>query len=80
MVSIHIEGGTNQYGFAIQRPCDPEIWPTTLLSISLQQDLNSIRLDVEGMVRLFFILLYKTIILTDIIHSCIDVVESFGGP
>jgi hypothetical protein len=48
--------------------------------LSLQQGLNTIRLDVEGMVRLFFILLYKTIILTDIIHLCVIVVESFGGP
>ena len=48
--------------------------------LSLQQDLNSIRLDVEGMVRLSFILLCKTIILTDIIHLCVIVVESFGGP
>ena len=33
--------------------------------LSLEQDLSSIRLDVEGMVRLSFILLHKTIILTD---------------
>jgi hypothetical protein len=48
--------------------------------LSLEQDLSSIRLDVEGMVRLFIILLYKTITMIDIIHSCVDVIESFGGP
>ena len=48
--------------------------------ISLQQDLSSIRLDVEGMVRLSFILLYKTTTMIDIIHSCVDIIESFGGP
>ena len=47
--------------------------------LSLQQDLNSIRLDVEGMVRYKLYLLYKTIILKDIIHSYVIVVESFGG-
>jgi hypothetical protein len=39
--------------------------------LSLHQDLSSIRLDVEGMVRFSFIFLYVTIILTDIIHSCV---------
>ena len=48
--------------------------------LSLQKDLNTIRLDVEGMVRLFINLLYKTTTMIDIIHSCVDVIESFGGP
>ena len=48
--------------------------------LSLQQDLSLIRLDVEGMVRLSFILLYKNIFLRDIIHSCVIVIESVGGP
>ena len=48
--------------------------------LSLQQDLSLICLDVEGMVRLSFFLLYKTIISTDIIHSCVIIAESFGGP
>jgi hypothetical protein len=48
--------------------------------LSLEQDLSSIRLDVEGMVSFSFILLYKTIILTDLIQLCFIVVESFGGP
>ena len=48
--------------------------------LSLLQDLSSIRLDVEGMVRLSFILLYKTIVVKYIIHSFVIVVESFGGP
>jgi len=79
VVSIHIKGGTNQYGFAIQRPCDPEIWPTTLPSIATERfEHDSLRCGRNG--KTFFILLYKTVILTDIIHSCVDVIESFGGP
>ena len=47
--------------------------------LSLHQDLSSIRLDVEGMVRLFSFCCV-TIILIDVIHSCVDVIESFRGP
>jgi hypothetical protein len=48
--------------------------------LSLQEDLSSIRLDVEGMVRLSFILLdYKFNIYHSFIHSFVIVVESFGG-
>ena len=79
MVSIHIEGGTNQYGFAIQRPYDPEIWPTTLPSISTERfEHDSLRCGRNG--KTFFILLYKTTTIIDIIHSCVDVIESFRGP
>ena len=79
MVSIHIEGGTNQYGFAIQRPCYPEIWSTTLSSIATARfEHDLLRCGRNG--KTFFILLYKTIILTDIIHLCVIVAESFGGP
>ena len=79
MVSIYIEGGTNQYGFAIQRPCYPEIWSTMLSYITTARfELDSLRCGRNG--KTFFILLYKTIILTDIIHSFVIVAESFGGP
>ena len=48
--------------------------------ISLQQDLSSIRLDVEGMVRLFFILLCNYDFNRYHSFMCVIVVESFGGP
>ena len=79
MVSIHIEGGTNQYGFAIQRPYDPEIRPTTLSSIATARfEHDSLRCGRNG--KTFFILLCKTIIFTHIIYLCVIVAESFGGP
>ena len=79
MVSIHIKGGTNQYGFAIQRPRDSEIWSTKLSSIaSARFRLDSLRCGRNG--KTFLHLLYKNIFLRDIIHPCVIVIESVGGP